>query len=309
MTATTALTAPAPLVLDLDGSVQGIDGVAGMGPALRVPLGAWQEAMRFGCGWRCWAAFCAHAEALLDALVPAAHGTVLLGSGDFHHLSHWLLQRVPGSAPFDVVVLDNHPDNMRFPWGIHCGSWVHHAARLPRVRRIDVLGIGSGDVGWRHAWENHLLPLARGKVRYWSVGVDLRWTRALGPGAACRSFATPAQLLDAFCMELHAGDAPVYLSIDKDVFSPTVAHTNWDQGCFDLPAALRVIAALRGRIVGSDITGEVSIHPYRTRWKRWLSALDAQPAISAAQLQTWQEEQAQVNQSLLAALAQSRISY
>jgi hypothetical protein len=70
-----------------------------------------------------------------------------------------------------------------------------------------------------------------------------------------------------------------------------------------------VIAALRGRIVGSDITGEVSIHPYQTRWKRWLSALDAQPAISAAQLQTWQEEQAQVNRSLLAALAQSRKSY
>lgn len=306
MTATTALTPPPPLVLDLDGSVHGIDGVAGMGQALRVPLAAWQEAIRFGCGWRRWAAFCAHAGALLDALVPAAHGTVLLGSGDFHHLSHWLLQRLPGSAPFDVVVLDNHPDNMRFPCGIHCGSWVYHAARLPRVRRIDVVGITSGDVGWRHAWENHLLPLARGKVRYWSVGVDLRWTRVLG---GCRSFATPAQLLDALCRELRAGDVPVYLSIDKDVFSPAVAHTNWDQGCFDLPAALRVIAALRGRIVGSDITGEVSIHHYRTRWKRWLSALDAQPAISAAQLQAWQEEQAQVNHSLLAALAQSRIGH
>lgn len=96
---------------------------------------------------------------------------------------------------------------------------------------------------------------------------------------------------------------PVYLSIDKDVLHPDDAHTNWDQGVLragQLCAAIRMLAP---RLVGMDVNGEVSSYVYRSRWKRWLSAVDEQPAIPAEQVQRWQAEQAALNRRLLAALS------
>ncbi|MBS1189250.1 MAG: hypothetical protein H6R10_1042 [Rhodocyclaceae bacterium] len=279
-----------PLVLDLDGSLRGLEG------ARVAPLAAWQEEIRFGCGLAPWRRFQRH----LDEVLPERYGTVFLGSGDYHHLSHLLLQRLRLAEPIDVVVFDNHPDNMRFPFGIHCGSWVRHAAALPWIRTIHVVGICSGDVGWRHAWENHLPPLYRGRVRYWTIGVDTRWAGLVGLGRSCRSFAGPGDLIDAFTAALGEQDGPVYLSIDKDVLAPEVARTNWDQGCLQLDHIERVIMALSGRLVGSDITGEISIHRYRTPWKRWLSALDDQPPVAEEDLGRWQSQQLDVNRRLLA---------
>lgn len=279
-----------PLVLDFDGSLRGLEG------ARTLPLSDWQDTIRFGCGRSTWARF----ERFLDERMPERYGTVLMGSGDYHHLSHLLIKRLDCAVPFDVVVFDNHPDNMRFPFGIHCGSWVRHAAGLPRVRRIHVLGISSPDVGWRHAWENYLSPLYRGKVHYWTIGVDTGWARALGLARSFHSYRAVDQLIAGFTAMLRAADAAVYLSIDKDVLAPDVARTNWDQGQLGLDDVGRVIEALSGRLVGSDITGEISIHRYRSAWKRWLSALDDQPPVAPDALALWQAQQLGVNRSLLA---------
>ncbi len=98
---------------------------------------------------------------------------------------------------------------------------------------------------------------------------------------------------------------PVYLSIDKDVLSPDVARTNWDQGRLSDLDVLGVIDALRGHIIGSDITGDISAYRYRTWWKRRLSALDEQPQIDPVQLATWQAQQHALNLRLLARIAQA----
>ena len=165
-----------PVVLDVDGSVGTLPG------ELRLPLQDWQEQVRFGCGLRRFAQF----RAALDAQLPAAHGTALMGSGDFHHLSWPLIERcitdqaLSAGRPLRVVVLDNHPDNMRFPWGVHCGSWVRRVALHPAVSHVHVAGITSGDIGRAHAWENYLTPLRAGRLSYWSAGVDTGWARRLG---------------------------------------------------------------------------------------------------------------------------------
>ncbi len=278
-----------PLVLDFDGASGGI------ADALVLPMGDWQEAVRYGCGMATWRAL----RRVLAARMPAQHGSVLLGSGDFHHLSHLLIERLPADRLVDVVVCDNHPDNMRFPFGIHCGSWVRHAAVLPQVRRIHVVGITSSDIALRHAWENYLAPLYAGKLRYWSVGVNTRWAGLVGLAASFSNFASKGELLEACIAELRGNDTPVYFSIDKDVLATHVARTNWDQGCFVLGDLERLIKALAGRIVGSDISGDLSIHHYRTPWKRWLSALDDQPTISPADPTQWQAQQHEVNRQLL----------
>ncbi|HZX71057.1 MAG TPA: hypothetical protein VFE77_09590 [Rhodanobacter sp.] len=297
-----------PVVLDIDGSVGALPG------RLVLPLKRWQESLRFGCSLATLRRF----GAVLDELLPEEHGTVFLGSGDFHHLSWPLIARLAVDRPaldrpavarpavdrrFQVVVLDNHPDNMRFPFGVHCGSWVRKVALLPQVSHVHVLGITSADIGSGHAWENYLTPLRRGKLSYWSIGVDTGWSRRLGLAHAFRGFESPEALVDAFIEFQRTQHTPSYLSIDKDVFAPEVARTNWDQGRLLVPHALALIDSLRGGLVGSDINGEVSLYRYRSWWKRRLSAIDGQPEIDPVVLADWQAQQHALNLRLLEAIA------
>ncbi|MGH8158351.1 MAG: arginase family protein [Rhodanobacter sp.] len=282
-----------PVVLDIDHSVGPLPG------RLVLPLEHWQESIRFGCSLTTMRRF----GTMLDELLPTEYGTVFMGSGDFHHLSWPLIARLQSRMPFQVVVLDNHPDNMRFPFGVHCGSWVRKVAMLPQVSHVHVLGITSADIGGGHAWENYLTPLRRGKLSYWSIGVDTRWSRRLGLAHAFRGFDTPEAMVDAFVEAQRTQAAPSYLSIDKDAFSPEVAHTNWDQGRLLTGHALSLIDSLRHGLVGSDINGEVSHYRYRSWWKRRLSAMDEQPEIDPAMLAEWQAQQHALNLQLLAAIA------
>jgi hypothetical protein len=285
--------APRPVVLDIDRS-------AGPLPdALVLPLHDWQETLRFACSTAAMRRF----GVTLDRQLPAHYGTVFMGSGDFHHLSWPLIARLRPSGSIQVVVLDNHPDNMRFPFGVHCGSWVRRVAALPFVEHVHVLGITSADIGAGHAWENYLTPLRRGRLTYWSMGVDTGWARRLGIARAFRGFDTPEALVDGFVEYRRTQHRPVYLSIDKDVFAPEVAQTNWDQGRLLLPHALALIDSLRHGLVGSDVNGEVSHYRYTTWWKRRLSALDEQPEIDPARLAGWQAQQHALNLRLLEAIA------
>jgi len=137
--------------------------------------------------------------------------------------------------------------------------------------------------------------------------VDTRWAGYLGLGKAFRSFSNKRALLDALHLELKTHIGQCYLSIDKDVLAQSEARTNWDQGQLLVSDLQAVIDALRGRIVGSDITGEVSIHHYQSRWKRMLSALDDQPVIDPVELSVWQARQIEVNQSLLRQIAEASV--
>lgn len=285
----------APVVLDIDGAVGSLPG------ELRLPLAEAQEVLRFGCTRRMLARHWARVAPCL----PAAHGPVFIGSGDFHHLSLPLIARAAARHPgLHVVVLDNHPDNMRYPFGVHCGSWVSHVAALPGVAGVDVAGITSADIGTWHAWENRLAPLWRGRLRYWHLqrprGPDTRWARRAGLGGAFTAGADADALLGMLLPALQRQAGPVYLSIDKDVFAPAVVHTNWDQGVFERRHAEAVIAALAGRLVGSDVTGEVSFWRYRSAWKRLLSHADGQAApADASALAAWQAGQHTLNLALL----------
>ncbi len=281
-----------PLILDLDASVGTLPG------EMRVDLRDWHDRLRFACSLRQLQMFIQQ----LSTCMPAAHDTVLFGSGDFHHLSLPLIASTKATQPIRVVVFDNHPDNMRFPFGVHCGSWVSRVAALPHVGRVDVVGITSRDIAGIHAWENRLMPLYRGRLRYWSIGVETHWPRLLGLRHAFRHFesrlAMMAALLDDFALD----DCPVYLSIDKDVLDPDEARSNWDQGCLHVSDLEQAIEALRHRLIGSDINGEVSIANYPQRWKRVLSAIDGQPKLDDDTLFEYQAQQHAVNLRLLKVL-------
>ena len=282
-------------ILDLDGSVGAMDG------AERIDLRSWHDGLRFACSnARLWAF-----GQELRMLLPVTAGPVFFGSGDFHHLSLPLTAAAAArqQAPVRVVVLDNHPDNMRFPFGVHCGSWVSRVAALPTVARVDVAGITSHDIAAAHAWENRLRPLYRRKLHYWSIGVDVRWAARIGLGHAFHDFDSTGAMCTALADDLAADTSPVYLSIDKDVLHPDVARSNWDQGLLRVADALAIISALRPRLIASDVNGEVSLARYPQWWKRALSSVDRQPVPDPAQLATWQSQQHIVNGALLRALA------
>lgn len=292
-----------PLILDVDHSVGPLEG------EVRLPLSDWQESVRFGSRLARYQRFRAHVEAQL----PAHYGTALMGSGDFHHLSWLLIERCiaqggfTAAKPLRVVVLDNHPDNMRFPWGVHCGSWVRRIAMHPAVSHVHVAGITSQDIGAGHAWENYLAPLRQGKLSYWSCGVNTDWSRWVQAQAAFRNFESVSALAEALTAMLAAQPQSTYLSIDKDVFATDVVTTNWDQGQMREDEGMGIIEALKGQIVGSDITGDVSSWRYATWWKRLLSAGDGQDTdMDASALAQAQPGQHALNQRLLQALARSR---
>ncbi len=232
------------LILDFDASV------VGLAEASVIPLRELQESIRFACSLR-------QLQALMDGIeqpLDDNSGVVLLGSGDFHHVSFALIERVARFRPVEVIVLDNHPDNMRWLGGIHCGSWVRHVARLRNVIHVHVLGITSPDISAAQLWENYFTPLLRGRLTYWSVGQKLGWMHRLRWHEAFRNFATPAELCAAFAREQRNAAHPVYLSIDKDVLSPTLVACNWDQGCFTEQHIDSILQTVQGRVIASDIT-------------------------------------------------------
>lgn len=281
-----------PLILDFDGSVQDLPG------ARAIALGHHQETIRFGCRRSQLRQLGTVLSADLDERPPV----VFLGSGDYHHVSLLLIERLRAlGTPIQVVVFDNHPDNMRYPFGIHCGSWVWHVSRLPFVARVHVVGITSTDVELGRLWENHLGPLYSGKVVYYALHRNLQLMQRLGIRHS-RSFESMRALLEALLATLTLTSDPIYLSIDKDVLSRDVVQTNWDQGVMRLDELFNTIQAFLPRVVASDIVGEVSCYRYRSRFKRLLSGLDGQVEIPLQTLKQWQTQQRQVNGQLLSLL-------
>ena len=152
------------LILNFDGSVQPFPG------AETVELRGKEEAIRYGCGHGALQDLECHLRPILASRPKLA----FMGSGDFHHVSYLLIKQLASlETPIQVLVFDNHPDNMRYPFGIHCGSWVRHVSQLPFITRVLVAGIASTDVEPGHVWENYLTPLYSGKVVYFCVNRNL----------------------------------------------------------------------------------------------------------------------------------------
>jgi arginase family enzyme len=281
------------LILDFDGSVGPMEG------ADAIPLGELQEAIRFSCR----ISMLRRLQADLEPRLRADPPVVFMGSGDYHHVSYMLIERLRRlNTRIQVLVFDNHPDNMRYPFGIHCGSWVWHVSRLPFVARVHVVGITSTDVERLHVIENHLAPLRSGRVVYWCVGRNLAALRLLGVRES-QSFVSVADMLARLGATLSDTREPVYLSIDKDVLARDVVQTNWDQGVMRLEQLTSAIQMLQGRIVASDVVGDVSSYRYRSRVKRFLSFIDGQPQIPNHNLSEWQADHHQVNRLLLSLLS------
>ncbi|CAN5425262.1 arginase family protein [soil metagenome] len=248
-----------PVFLNLDGALDAQR-------LLRTSGGTTVEARDLGPALRLWSrprALDALSARLRDHAPAAEPELVFAGSGDFHHVTPLLIERAIAMAncgSVTVVHFDNHPDWVRFNNGLHCGSWVGRAARLPGVAKVITVGVCSSDIDRPESKGADLELVAEGRVELYPqrapdggpvlrVG-DQGWPsmEAMGEGG----------FIDLLVSRI-ATDA-VYITIDKDVLRADDAVTNWDQGRLSLEGLEHLVRAVaaRARLIGADVVGDWS---------------------------------------------------
>jgi hypothetical protein len=255
-------------ILDLDGSLAPQAAVQARCRPVTVPLRSWGPSIRMACAFHRFRRF----EHELGALAPPGEepALTLYGSGDFHHVSLALVRRLRQTC--NLLVLDKHPDWMRFIPFPHCGTWLYHAARCPHVRHVFHAG-GELDFDnhyrWLAPWPDlrggriTVFPAVRRLVRGgWRQVVNEPLRPAAGMPVTGERM---RELLRPFAADLAA--RPLYISVDKDVLVEADAAVNWDSGHLRLPEAQAIlaefVAAAGGRLAGMDVTGDWS--PVRVR--------------------------------------------
>jgi hypothetical protein len=155
---------------------------------------------------------------------------------------------------------------------LHCGSWLHHAAQLPNVRRIFHLG---GDMDFDNAfrWLAPQKLLHAGKIvplpAYRTF--DTGFWRKLPHRPLRANFDTPVnhdRLEELLWPHLDELDRlPLYVSLDKDVMWMPESVANWDSGYLDLNEVQEILQfflkAAGNDLIGMDIVGDWS--PVRTQ--------------------------------------------
>lgn len=251
-------------VIDLDGGLLSHQAVLRRcGPGV-FPLQHWGPRVRMGCSFRRFRRFEEALAGFLGGDEDRRPCVTLYGSGDFHHVSLALVRRQP--RPFNLLVLDNHPDWMRGIPFLHCGTWLYHAARLPAVRRVFHVG---GDVDFDNSWRWLApWPLVRsGKITVLPARRPYRrgpWRKIVHkqvridpslPASAARF----AELVAPFRAEL--SNLPLYVSVDKDVIGADESVVNWDSGHLTLTEVTGVLEAFAGAargVAGIDVLGDWS---------------------------------------------------
>jgi hypothetical protein len=250
-------------ILDLDGGVTAQQGLQRLRPRV-FEARNWGAGIRLGCTFARFWEFQRRLKTLFGPRDDMPSLT-LYGSGDFHHVTHALLRRL--TTPFNLLVLDKHPDWMRRVPVMHCGTWLAHTLRLRALRRVFHVG-GDLDFDNAYRWLAPWKELHSGRivvlpaVRRFERG---RWATIVHQPLRTQpdTTATPEridELLVAYRDEL--ASVPLYISIDKDVLTPSDAVVNWDSGYLTRVEASAVvggfIGAANGRLAGVDLVGDWS---------------------------------------------------
>lgn len=247
-------------ILDLDGSLAPQAGLIGQERIEWTDAREWGPRIRLGCAFGAFRGF----ERWLDGAVAGDGATVTFyGSGDFHHVTLALIRRIRG--PFNLLVLDKHPDWMRAIPFLHCGTWLRHALRLRNLKRVFHCG-GLADFDNAYRWLAPWSEIRAGRVIAFPPCGP--WTRGRWAGIPsfplCADEGSLAERLRSTLAPFRGelATAPLYISVDKDVLRAEDAAVNWDSGLLRLPHAIEILDAFLesadGRLAGADVLGDWS---------------------------------------------------
>lgn len=171
-------------------------------------------------------------EELKNRLKIKMPGITYLGPGDFHHFTKLMIELTHQKPT--LVLIDHHSDMFESPKGvITCGSWVKDLLKEKNVEKCIIIGLNRKDFEFLKT--NELKSVV-------FIPEDL-----------------PQEIRLFYLMkELTKNNAPIYISIDKDVLSKDYAVTNWDQGTMTLDELLEIleVVAKTKRLIGVDVCGE-----------------------------------------------------
>lgn len=233
-----------------------------------------------------------------------ARGLHFLDNGNYHYLTRFWCEKI--TEDFALVVYDHHVDLRKpvFPGLMSCGSWIRDVLlRNSHCRAVLIIGTerAQADIIERELQslvvednfsDESVSGTAAGPRMIADSAVHDRtpsasdvnlpahtWTfvrpkadNQSSPLSARVSCFTEDDILDGrVARELpHILDElrlPVYISIDKDVLSRKVLHTNWDQGIMTEAELHRELGRFTTdpeiHILGADICGEPAYNACR----------------------------------------------
>jgi hypothetical protein len=250
-------------ILDLDGSVAEQDSLRARASTV-VPLRDWGPRLRLACSWGSFGRFESDLSQRLEAAKDTGPKLTFVGSGDFHHVTLALLRRI--EEPFNLLVIDNHPDWVRGVPFLHCGTWLNHAVRLPNVRHVYHAG-GDSDFDNHYRWLAPWPHLRSGKIRVFPAirqfqGALWRFVPQTTLRAVPSIPFTPMMLGVRLrhCRD-ELADLPLYVTLDRDVLRQEDAVVNWDSGHLGLAELLPLVETLsqfNPRLLGADVVGDWS---------------------------------------------------
>lgn len=157
-----------------------------------------------------------------------------IGNGNYHYVTYLLLKEI--KTPFTLVLFDHHTDMMDSPAEdlVTCGSWVLRALRKdPYLKKVIIIGVDR--------------ELVRPIMKSSYSRVEVLSKEMIGQGLNLKEY-----------LSEHIETKNVYISIDKDVLSPSEVTTNWDQGSMKLSQLSNAVRYLceNKKICGMDVCGE-----------------------------------------------------
>lgn len=152
--------------------------------------------------------------------------------GNFHYVSYALQKNY--KEPYDLIVLDHHADLLtsKFEGLLSCGNWIKQVLKEnDSLKHVILIGVSD--------------ELADAVRTDYNDKVTI-YPESKLPGK---------DWLKDFSDQLKE---PVYLSIDKDVFSTSELTTDWDQGSMTLTQFRQIFELIRTKvpILAADICGE-----------------------------------------------------
>jgi hypothetical protein len=214
-----------------------------------------------------------------------------LGSGDFHHISRFLIEQF--DDPITIFIFDHHPDWDMLPPKSACGSWVTETLKNSNVRKVILCGISSDDISSLMIHSGNLRSLAEDRLEIYpyahrparnvfrhvppniSLHVKRKWMRSDIFWNEIKN----KNLKEFFLSVLSRLETKrAYVSIDKDCLKAEHALTNWEEGSFDLSELLLILGLIKENmdICGVDITGDYSV-PETAGWVKTICSLIDHP--------------------------------
>lgn len=219
----------------------------------------------------------------------AKNSVTFSGSGDFHQVSHILMNQF--DEPFSVILFDFHPDWDILPPRLGCGSWVSESLKNKNILKFILIGVSSKDLSspWIQTGNLYSLKGDRVEIYPYSHRPSIAFFKRIPENSSIkikkvlflnRIYWNQLQgrnLTELFLLILKRFPTPkVYLSIDKDCLSNEHALTNWEEGGLSLGELCLMLKLIKENldIIGVDIVGDYSEISVRGKLKKIISYLD-----------------------------------